>query len=151
MLGSATKLKTVRKINGTNFDGSQDINTSKWGTSRKITISGAVSGNANVDGSGDVTINVSQSNIAVLTGNVSISNGSGYTELNYPNGYTKDNCVAIASGLNMGNYYEFNHVDGLMLVGTRLTATKVIFRVSSVQDISSSGTKGFKIVLMKIS
>ena len=36
--GSATKLQTARKINGTNFDGTGDIATANWGTARDITI-----------------------------------------------------------------------------------------------------------------
>ena len=35
---TATKLKTVRSINGTNFDGTGNITTTSWGTSRSITI-----------------------------------------------------------------------------------------------------------------
>lgn len=35
---SAVKLTTARTINGTNFDGSGNITTAKWGTSRDITI-----------------------------------------------------------------------------------------------------------------
>lgn len=34
----AAKLATARNINGTAFDGSQDITTTKWGTSRDVTI-----------------------------------------------------------------------------------------------------------------
>lgn len=59
--GTATKLATARQINGTNFDGSANITTSKWGTTRNIALSGVVTGNANVDGSGNVTIATSMS------------------------------------------------------------------------------------------
>lgn len=48
---SATKLKTVRSINGTNFDGTSNITTTSWGTSRTITIGGtskSVNGGSNV-------------------------------------------------------------------------------------------------------
>ena len=58
---TATKLQTARKINGTNFDGSGDITTSKWGTARTLALSGVVSGSASVDGSGNVTITTSMS------------------------------------------------------------------------------------------
>ena len=57
---SADKLKTPRQINGTNFDGSGNIETNKWGKSRNIALQGAVSGNVNTDGSGDVVINTVQ-------------------------------------------------------------------------------------------
>ena len=48
---TATQLATARTINGTNFDGSANITTSSWGTSRTITVGNtgkAVSGSANV-------------------------------------------------------------------------------------------------------
>ena len=48
---SATKLKTARSINGTNFDGTGNITTTSWGTSRTITIGGtskSVNGGSNV-------------------------------------------------------------------------------------------------------
>ena len=48
---TATQLATAHTINGTNFDGSANITTSSWGTSRTITVGNtgkAVSGSANV-------------------------------------------------------------------------------------------------------
>lgn len=48
--GTATKLKTARAINGTNFDGSAAITTANWGTARNIQIgltSKSVNGSAN--------------------------------------------------------------------------------------------------------
>lgn len=48
---SATKLQTARSINGTKFDGTSDITTTNWGTSRTITIGGtskSVNGSSNV-------------------------------------------------------------------------------------------------------
>lgn len=53
---SATKLTTSRSINGTSFDGTKDITTSKWGTSRTIFLGGDVTGSASIDGSKNVTI-----------------------------------------------------------------------------------------------
>ena len=49
---TATKLQTARTINGTSFDGSANITTSKWGTARSITI-----GNTTkvIDGSSNVS------------------------------------------------------------------------------------------------
>lgn len=52
---TAKKLFNARKINGTAFDGTQDITTDKWGTSRNITIQDATGDNTGdavaVDGS----------------------------------------------------------------------------------------------------
>ena len=49
--GTATTLQTARTINGTSFNGSANITTANWGTSRTITIGAtgkAVNGSANV-------------------------------------------------------------------------------------------------------
>jgi len=48
---TATKLETARTINGTSFDGSANITTVRWGTSRTLTIGStgkSVNGSANV-------------------------------------------------------------------------------------------------------
>ncbi len=50
--GTATALQTARTINGTSFDGSANITTSRWGTSRTLTI--GATGKA-VDGSAAVS------------------------------------------------------------------------------------------------
>lgn len=49
---AAVKLVTARTINGTNFDGSANITTSKWGAARSITIGNTTK---TVDGSGNVS------------------------------------------------------------------------------------------------
>lgn len=53
---TATKLQTARTINGTSFNGTTNITTAYWGATRTITLSGAVTGSASVDGSQNVTI-----------------------------------------------------------------------------------------------
>ena len=53
---TATKLQTARTINGTSFNGTANITTAYWGATRTITLSGAVTGSASVNGSQDVTI-----------------------------------------------------------------------------------------------
>ena len=53
---SATKLKTARKINGTDFDGTKAITTNEWGSYRTIQISGEVIGEITMNGSQDVNI-----------------------------------------------------------------------------------------------
>lgn len=53
---TATKLQTARTINGTSFDGTANITTAYWGATRTITLSGAVTGSASVNGSQNVTI-----------------------------------------------------------------------------------------------
>lgn len=62
---SAAKLASVRKINGTNFDGSADITTANWGTERTITVGNtgkSVNGSANVSWSlAEIGVHVSNS------------------------------------------------------------------------------------------
>lgn len=53
---AAQKLATARSINGTNFDGSGNITTAKWGAARNLTIGNATK---SVDGSGNVTFTLS--------------------------------------------------------------------------------------------
>lgn len=53
---TATKLQTARTINGTSFNGTANIVTAYWGTARTISLSGAVTGSASVNGSQNVTI-----------------------------------------------------------------------------------------------
>ena len=55
--GSAAKLTTPRKINGTNFDGSANITTAAWGTARTISInSSAGTTGTSVNGSSNVSL-----------------------------------------------------------------------------------------------
>lgn len=54
---TTTKLQTPRQINGTNFDGSANITTSYWGTTRTISLTGAVTGSVSTNGSENITIN----------------------------------------------------------------------------------------------
>ena len=57
--GTATKLAAPVQINGTDFDGSAPITTAKWGTARKITLTGDATGEVTgVDGSADISIAV---------------------------------------------------------------------------------------------
>ena len=49
---TSTKLQTARTINGTSFDGSANITTSKWGTARNITIGNTTK---TIDGSGNIS------------------------------------------------------------------------------------------------
>ena len=57
-VASATKLQTARQINGTNFDGSSNITTAKWGNARTLTIGQDSTGSVSMDGSANVTLNI---------------------------------------------------------------------------------------------
>jgi len=81
---TATKLKTARTINGTNFDGSGNITTANWGTARNISIqdhnAGHTGSAVSVNGSGNVTLKlpstINADVVGYLTGNISGSSGS---------------------------------------------------------------------------
>ena len=66
---SAAKLTTARQINGTNFDGSANITTTKWGNKRKITFNNFAEASVSLDGSGDVTCNWVPYNFKINVGN----------------------------------------------------------------------------------
>lgn len=55
---SATRLTTSRKINGTLFNGTEDIETEKWGTPRILDLTGDVFGSVSIDGSNDISLAV---------------------------------------------------------------------------------------------
>ena len=65
IVNAANKLVTPRQINGTNFDGTANITTAKWGTARNIQI-GLTS--KSVDGSGNYSWNLSEIGALPLTG-----------------------------------------------------------------------------------
>lgn len=92
---------------------------SKLATARNIKIQGAVSGNANFDGSQNVTIETTQENIVILKGKVSVpaSNTQGQynadadANVNYPKGFTLSNTkiIGIATSLPAkGDYTSGN-------------------------------------------
>lgn len=55
---TADKLSTARTINGTSFDGSANITTAKWGTTRTFNTSGVMTGSTSVDGSSNINLNL---------------------------------------------------------------------------------------------
>ena len=92
---TATTLETPRTINGTSFNGGSNITTSSWGTSRTLTLAGAVTGSVSIDGSGNVTLNTSVSStsgVSILTG--TISHGG---TIPLPSGYSEGQCRWMVS------------------------------------------------------
>lgn len=78
--GTATKLATARTINGTSFDGSGNITTANWGSSRNISISdsdGTNTGTAvSVNGSANATLKLPATIKASLSGNASTASSA---------------------------------------------------------------------------
>ena len=75
---TATKLQTARTINGTSFDGSANITTTKWGTARNIKIASSDGTNASaavsVNGSAEVTLKLPGTITATLIGTATTAN-----------------------------------------------------------------------------
>lgn len=90
------------------------------------------------DGSAFVT----KSEIKVLTGTIDLTNGSGQAIINYPEGYTKDNCICISSNIQYTSNWS---PDGNSCV---LGNNSVI--LNSINQSGPSGNKNYKVVLMKI-
>ena len=70
---TATTLQTARKINGTNFSGSADITTSRWGAARNLQIADSEEANTgtvtSIDGSSSAVLHLPSNIEASLTGN----------------------------------------------------------------------------------
>lgn len=73
----ATKLATARTINGTSFDGTGNITTANWGTSRNITIGNTKKA---VNGGGDVSWSLSEIGASAANHTHSTMNKEAYLE-----------------------------------------------------------------------
>lgn len=100
---TATKLQTARTINGTSFDGTTNIVTAYWGTARTISLSGAVTGSASVNGSQNVTITTTYQFGSIdgryVGGNKTANHGSSgtaYTANTYSSTFVNKAFVAFA-------------------------------------------------------
>lgn len=100
---TATKLQTARTINGTSFDGTTNIVTAYWGTARTISLSGAVTGSASVNGSQNVTITTTYQFGSIdgryVGGNKTANHGSSgtaYTADTYSSTFVNKAFVAFA-------------------------------------------------------
>lgn len=100
---TATKLQTARTINGTSFDGTTNIVTAYWGTARTISLSGAVTGSASVNGSQNVTITTTYQFDSIdgryVGGNKTANHGSSgtaYTADTYSSTFVNKAFVAFA-------------------------------------------------------
>lgn len=147
MLGTANKLKNARNIS----------------------LTGAVSGSGNFDGSGNLNINTTQNNIAVLTGSVvakkSSDPGNSFQQtrksITYPSGFNNTNCVCMALGVTrINNAFEYDgsegcasksvgYVSGNIPRAICLDTSNIDLRVYNYA--SGDITIYYKIVLMKVS
>ena len=93
---TATKLQTARSINGTNFDGADNITTANWGTARTLTI-GSIG--KSVNGSGNISWSLSEIGAAPTSHKHELFDISGGNNSSNPLGtiYCKNNAKTHAN------------------------------------------------------
>ncbi|MBJ7622972.1 hypothetical protein HAU13_09500 [Weissella confusa] len=126
---TATRLATTRKIGGVPFDGTADISlpgvnaagnqsttgnaatATKWQTARTLALTGDVTGSATIDGSGNVSIATTGSNLVHKTGAESIAGDKTFTG--------NVNVSGVVSSSN--NYIEFGKPIGTPVISGTVT------------------------------
>lgn len=126
---TATRLATARKIGGVSFDGTADISlpgvnaagnqsttgnaatATKWQTARILALTGDVTGSATIDGSGNVSIATTGSNLVHKTGAESIGGDKTFTG--------NVNVSGVVSSSN--NYIEFGKPIGTPVISGTVT------------------------------
>lgn len=145
---SATTLQNTRKINGTNFNGSADIITNSWGTSRNIGIVNSDgSGTAipvSVNGSNNINLKLPSTIKANLEGNASTANtaisaGSATSDSN--GNVIASTYLPLGGGRMTGtilvdNYTAFGPTGGNFYLGT--PAYPLLLRSSGTTTINGN-------------
>lgn len=163
VLGNSATATTASKCTG------NSATATKLAATRNIKLQGAVSGNAEFDGSKDITIITTQTNIAVLTGTIKTKAAGGTDntafntlKIDFPTSFNSENCVVLSLAMYHGtnNKYAFGCtnssdprtwlVDG---VGAMITFDykgdgKITLTVET--PFTQEYTYKYKIVLMKI-
>ena len=128
---SATTLQNTRKINGTNFNGSADITTNNWGTSRNIGIVNSDgSGTAipvSINGSNDINLKLPSTIKANLEGNASTAN----TAISAGSATTDSNGNVITSTYLPLSGGTIESTSGYMLTLNRLTENPTLIAFQS--------------------
>ena len=108
-------------------------------------------GNANKLGNKNASEYTTNAKFAVLTGNITMSNGSGSVNMSYPAGFTQNNCVPISYGhtYNSGGWRGFGYIQGAIKTGVRLSTNYVAYNAYD-EGGTISGTFDFTVVLMRI-
>lgn len=95
---------------------------------------------------------VVKGDVAIVTGTISLTNGSGMVALNYPDEFANNNCVPIATGVDLmaSGYYSYVSASE-MIIETRLASNNIQVLVDAIDNVGPSSTKNVKVVLMKVS
>jgi hypothetical protein len=140
------KLETAININGTSFNGSKDITTSKWGTSRNITVGNTAK---SVDGSNNISWSIKE--IGALGSN----HNNGYYGMSTPEGNTSDWIRTTTSGIipyqsggssSIGtDSWRFNSIYGNNIYGTlhgNASSASQLATTCSINGTNFNGTGG---------
>lgn len=123
IVSHATKLQTSRNINGTPFDGTQDITTASWGTSRNINIASSddsgAGGNVAVNGSANVTLKLPETIKATVQGN-----SSSASKLTTSAG-SATRPVYFANGIPVAGTYTFGNSSGNAAINNGTVCTNL--------------------------
>lgn len=98
-----------------------------------------------------------KNNIAIIGGNITLSNGKGNTQTNYPEGFNCENSVVISIGamrkaIEKGAFtLEYGHVAQSFIMGAYTNVNNISISAYSPEDIGPSSTVPFKLVLLKLS
>lgn len=143
--------------------------STKLATARTIELTGAVSGSGSFNGTDNLTITTTQSNITTITDTLQGSGSSTITkQINYPSGYNQNNCVVLGylfknssqSNWMTGSTFNSGNSFGSMPIRIQLNSGNITVEGRNIMlnantvilpDISSSTSFNIKIVLMKIS
>ncbi len=157
--GNAATASSASKCTG------NSATATKLATKRNIKLQGVVNGNADFDGSTNITINTTQGNIVTLTGSVKLPEANsgtltGTTNLNYPSGYNRTNCIVLSiMGGKIGDTSTLTTPMEVSSTGRSLGAgglavslhsNNITVRREKTDDIEPSTTTTFRLVLMKI-
>lgn len=93
---------------------------------------------------------VVKGDFAVVTGSITMNDGSGTTNINYPTGFNKDNCVVISAGIAITSVYDYYVGTSSISIGVRLAADNIKVTTTKIISSGPSSTKDVKVVLMKI-
>lgn len=153
--GNSATATTASKCTG------NSATATKLATARNIKLQGAVSGNTNFDGSGNVVINTENNNFSLIEHTISVeANSRSEDYLNFPNGFTRDNCMVVSwstkednssyinSDINFnGNIVNDNYDAKLFFYSDGSSYIRIM--VDNTQQAYNTKIK-FKILLMKI-
>ena len=143
---SATKLKTARTINGTDFDGSANITTASWGTARNISIGSSDGTNVgtavSVDGSGAVTLKLPTVIKATVSAadKLTVNAGDANTPVYFENGVPKEITSIDVKSDKAGKLDPGRNINGTLFTGESDITTAKWGTARNITIYSSDGT-----------